>query len=568
MEMNTRLQVEHPVTEEITGQDLVEWQLRVASGEPLPCTQDELRINGWAIEARLYAEDPARDFLPSVGRLDHFDLGHQGRIETGVEEGDEVSPFYDPMIAKLIARGDDRDEAIAGLADMLDEIEVWPVRTNSGFLFNALLHPAFGAGDIDTGFIARELDALVPDPVTGRPAQPLDMPGRREEIVLGILRVHTDLHCVAVNPDVRLSEPEWLTGGDPDLVGDKVTTCHELRDRVLDLEPRVHLEERERATVVEQELARPGALVADGARQGERRVAHALAKGRVHRRRARLLEDLLVAPLERAIALAEMDTVAVSIEQHLDLDVAGTLEESLEDQPVVAECRLRLAARSGELGGESVEVPDRPHPLAAAAGGRLDEEWNADGRRGGRQRVIRLVGIVVARRCRNAELGCQAPSGGLVAHRPDSARWRTDPRDAGIDDVLGEVGVLGQEPEARVDRVGTGGACRVDDGGGVEQVQRVFAGCRRSDRADADALARSRDAHGNLATVGNEQRAYRRGSFRAPADRHGDTGERVNRVTCDTPPTTHASSGKPSGRNPPLHGPCRGTDPGGHLARA
>jgi 3-methylcrotonyl-CoA carboxylase alpha subunit len=164
MEMNTRLQVEHPVTEEITGQDLVEWQLRVASGEPLPCTQDELRINGWAIEARLYAEDPARDFLPSVGRLDHFDLGHQGRIETGVEEGDEVSPFYDPMIAKLIARGDDRDEAIAGLADMLDEIEVWPVRTNAGFLFNALLHPAFGAGDIDTGFIARELDALVPDP--------------------------------------------------------------------------------------------------------------------------------------------------------------------------------------------------------------------------------------------------------------------------------------------------------------------------------------------------------------------------------------------------------------------
>jgi 3-methylcrotonyl-CoA carboxylase alpha subunit len=169
MEMNTRLQVEHPVTEEITGVDLVEWQLRVASGEPLPMRQDELRIDGHAIEARLYAEDPARDFLPSVGRLDHFDLRGDsedfwGRIETGVEEGDEISPFYDPMIAKLIAHGDDRDEAIAALADILDEVEVWPVRTNANFLFNALLHPAFGAAELDTGFIARELDALIGDP--------------------------------------------------------------------------------------------------------------------------------------------------------------------------------------------------------------------------------------------------------------------------------------------------------------------------------------------------------------------------------------------------------------------
>jgi 3-methylcrotonyl-CoA carboxylase alpha subunit len=168
MEMNTRLQVEHPVTEEITGQDLVEWQLRVASGEALPKRQDELTINGWAIEARLYAEDPARDFLPSVGRLEHFDLGveagEEGRIETGVEEGDAISRFYDPMIAKLIARGDDRNEAITSLAAIIDELEIWPVRTNAGFLFNALVHPAFAAAEIDTGFIARELDALVPDP--------------------------------------------------------------------------------------------------------------------------------------------------------------------------------------------------------------------------------------------------------------------------------------------------------------------------------------------------------------------------------------------------------------------
>ena len=163
MEMNTRLQVEHPVTEEITGQDLVEWQLRVASGEKLPKSQEELSISGWAIEARLYAEDPAKGFLPSVGSLDHFDLGEEGRIETGVEEGDAISPFYDPMIAKLIARGDDRAEAIGELAAILDEVEVWPVRTNAGFLFNALLQPEFGAAEIDTGFIERHLDELVPD---------------------------------------------------------------------------------------------------------------------------------------------------------------------------------------------------------------------------------------------------------------------------------------------------------------------------------------------------------------------------------------------------------------------
>ena len=164
MEMNTRLQVEHPVTEEITGEDLVEWQLRVASGEPLPRRQDELAITGHAIEARLYAEDPAKGFLPSVGRLEHFELGTDGRIETGVEEGDAISPYYDPMIAKLIAHGDTREDAIAGLADLLDETEVWPVRTNAGFLFKALLHEDFGAGRIGTPFIEQHLDELVPDP--------------------------------------------------------------------------------------------------------------------------------------------------------------------------------------------------------------------------------------------------------------------------------------------------------------------------------------------------------------------------------------------------------------------
>jgi len=173
MEMNTRLQVEHPVTEEITGEDLVEWQLRVASGEPLPKKQDELMINGHSIEARLYAEDPSKGFLPSVGRLEHFDLpdpepenvalSREPRIETGVEEGDSISPFYDPMIANIVTWGEDRDCAIEAMASTLVETEVWPVRTNAAFLFNAVTQPDFALARIDTGFIERHLDQLVPD---------------------------------------------------------------------------------------------------------------------------------------------------------------------------------------------------------------------------------------------------------------------------------------------------------------------------------------------------------------------------------------------------------------------
>ncbi|MDF8333657.1 acetyl/propionyl/methylcrotonyl-CoA carboxylase subunit alpha [Novosphingobium cyanobacteriorum] len=170
MEMNTRLQVEHPVTEEITGVDLVEWQLRVASGEPLPRTQDELSINGWAMEARLYAEDPARGFLPSIGRVDDFLYPHyRARIDTGVEAGAVISPFYDPMIAKLIVHRDTRAEAVEGLRETLEEGVVGPLVTNSGFLWRLLGHPAFGAGVVDTGLIERNLESLTtrPEPAVG-----------------------------------------------------------------------------------------------------------------------------------------------------------------------------------------------------------------------------------------------------------------------------------------------------------------------------------------------------------------------------------------------------------------
>ncbi len=167
MEMNTRLQVEHPVTEEITGQDLVEWQLRVASGEALPLRQEELAIDGWAIEARLYAEDPAHEFLPSTGRLDHFVLPRGARTDTGVEEGDRISPYYDPMIAKVIAFGWSREEAAERLTRALQEVEVWPVRTNAGFLARAAADEGFPAGDVGTAFIPSRLDKLVPDPSPG-----------------------------------------------------------------------------------------------------------------------------------------------------------------------------------------------------------------------------------------------------------------------------------------------------------------------------------------------------------------------------------------------------------------
>ncbi|MCT8001702.1 acetyl/propionyl/methylcrotonyl-CoA carboxylase subunit alpha [Sphingomonas sanguinis] len=166
MEMNTRLQVEHPVTEAITGVDLVEWQLRVAAGESLPMTQGDLSIQGHAIEARLYAEDPAKGFLPAIGTLEVFDLGDDPaiRIDTGVEEGAEITPWYDPMIAKVIAHGDTREEAREALADALDEAVIWPVRTNAGFLVQTLDHVDFARGRVDTGLIAREGEALMPPP--------------------------------------------------------------------------------------------------------------------------------------------------------------------------------------------------------------------------------------------------------------------------------------------------------------------------------------------------------------------------------------------------------------------
>ncbi len=167
MEMNTRLQVEHPVTEMILGLDLVEWQIRVAAGEPLPLAQDQISAAGHAIEARIYAEDPARDFLPATGRLDHLafppDDGHV-RVDTGVGAGDEISIHYDPMIAKLIVWDHDRRSAIRRLGKALAATQIVGLTTNMGLLRAVAGHPAFVEGRADTGFIERYREELLPPP--------------------------------------------------------------------------------------------------------------------------------------------------------------------------------------------------------------------------------------------------------------------------------------------------------------------------------------------------------------------------------------------------------------------
>ena len=200
MEMNTRLQVEHPVTEMVTGQDLVEWQLRVAAGDPLPLLQEEIYDYGHAIEVRLYAEDPDGGFLPSIGVLNHlrFPMDSEGiRIDTGVRQGDEISPHYDPMIAKLIAYGPNRDAAIARLLAALRETEVAGIATNRDFLIRVLAQEDFADGLLDTGFIAAREAALLP----GRP--------RADDTVLALAAL------IELDGEARKARARASTGGDP-----------------------------------------------------------------------------------------------------------------------------------------------------------------------------------------------------------------------------------------------------------------------------------------------------------------------------------------------------------------
>ena len=215
MEMNTRLQVEHPVTEMITGQDLVEWQIRVACGEPLPLGQDQLTINGHAIEARVYAEDPAREFMPSIGTLAHLRAPTEGphvRVDTGVRQGDAIGIHYDPMIAKLIVWDVDRENAVRRLATALADYEVAGVQTNLGFLKALAELPAFAEAEIDTGFIGRHAEALL------APRGPAPEPA----LLAGALRVLLDRRAAVRAAAARSADPwspwnrtdAWRPNGD------------------------------------------------------------------------------------------------------------------------------------------------------------------------------------------------------------------------------------------------------------------------------------------------------------------------------------------------------------------
>jgi 3-methylcrotonyl-CoA carboxylase alpha subunit len=200
MEMNTRLQVEHPVTEMITGLDLVEWQLRVAAGEPLPLAQEDLGISGHSIETRIYAENPAKRFLPAPGRLERLRMPEETahvRIDTGVREGDVITPHYDPLIAKLIVWDEDRGRAVRRMGNALQKFHVVGTVTNRDFLYHLVHHAAFRSGDLDTGFIDRHLEDLVP---------PL-MPADDRVLAVGALAEFNRVATRAAVAASRSSEP-------------------------------------------------------------------------------------------------------------------------------------------------------------------------------------------------------------------------------------------------------------------------------------------------------------------------------------------------------------------------
>lgn len=193
MEMNTRLQVEHPVTEMITGQDLVEWQLRVASGEALPLSQDQLQINGHAFEARIYAEDPDNDFLPDTGKLSYLQPPQESehvRVDTGVVQGDEVSVYYDPMIAKLIVWDESRERALERMALALSEYRLNGLTTNIRFLYNLATCEPFVNADLDTGFIENHKELIFQnsdqDVEANLPLASLYLLLRREQVIAGL----------------------------------------------------------------------------------------------------------------------------------------------------------------------------------------------------------------------------------------------------------------------------------------------------------------------------------------------------------------------------------------------
>ena len=522
MEMNTRLQVEHPVTEMITGQDLVEWQLRVAAGEPLPLRADELSITGHAIEARIYAEDPTRDFLPSIGRLTHLRQPVEDgniRVDTGVREGDAITPNYDPMIAKLIVHGVTRDHALRHLVAALAQYEVVGVDTNIALLRANLL----------------------------------------------------------------LFERQRLAGRDAQLPLDEIEPEDRLGDGMLDLQAGVHLEKieaigPEAARGVDDELDRAGPDIADGLGRRHRRRTHRRACVFRQAGRRRLLDDLLVAALQRAIALPQMNDIALAVAEHLHFDMARREDVFLYQHARVAKRRLALALRGLQRGLEGVGRIDAAHAAPAAAGDRLDEHRVADLAGARLQKHRALLGAMIARHDRRAGLRHRGLGFALQAHRAHGVRRRPDKHDAGLRAGLCEFGVLAQETVARMQALSARALGRREDRLGFEIARRALADLDRlirlareqraaigrrmqRDRLQAEPARGAEDPAGDFAAIGDddigehlESRSGRRNNqqrhIRNTPKRVGSIGalrqaekasESVRRVSCGAiTPSSHS----------------------------
>jgi 3-methylcrotonyl-CoA carboxylase alpha subunit len=358
MEMNTRLQVEHPVTELITGQDLVEWQIRVAEGGALPLSQEELTCSGHALEVRLYAEDPGKGFLPQTGTLSHLLLpeGLPGvRVDSGIRSGDSVSIHYDPMIAKIITYGSTREEARRRLSAALAATEVAGLNTNRIFLKAIVDHPAFAACDLDTGFIDRYRDALLP------PASPAD------DLMLG-------LAALAVVEQERASALTQVAGGSDPFSPWATTTGWRLnRDAFNDL----HLLDGETPVTVRAHFARgdlsldlpggrtpaSGTLSADGLLEAQ--VGAVRLTARVVRDGALL--TVLAAGQERRFTLIDPRDTA-----DLEGGTAGRLTAPMPGKVVA----VRVAAGQTVRKGQPlvvVEAMKMEHTIAAPRDGVVEK---------------------------------------------------------------------------------------------------------------------------------------------------------------------------------------------------
>ena len=337
-----------------------------------------------------------------------------------------------------------------------------------------------------------------------RQDEPRDAAALRQERAR-VLGVETHLDRMAMSRGLSLGQR--LSGRDAQLLRDEVESRDELGDRVLDLDAAVQLEEVEVAAV-EHELGRAGARVADRAREAHGRIAHRRAEQRIERRRRRFLEHLLVPPLDRALALAERDHVAVRVAEQLDLDVPRPLDVALCEHAVVAERRLRLAPRRLERVRQLVVRAHDAHAAPAAAGRRLEEQREPE--------LLRLAGLDD----RHARLGGDPLRLELVAAGAQRVGSRADPNEPGGVDRLCEIGALGEEPVAGMDRVGARLLRRadvllrvqvrrdLDRLVGRARVQRAaVVGRDDRDRADAQRTARPEDAHRDLAAVRHEQLA-------------------------------------------------------------